>query len=429
MQRSLESTSKKMNLFDQQLKKNETIYAPLAERMRPKTLNDFVGQSELISKGKILRGMIENDNLSSLIFWGPPGSGKTTLAKIIASETNSHFVSLSAVTAGTKKVKDVCQKAYSDLKFYQKKTILFLDEIHRFNKLQQDVFLPFVEKGIIILIGATTENPSFEVNNALLSRCQVFILNKHSEESLQTILRKALKNTEKGLGKLTLSINDDALEYLAKHADGDARTALNMLDLASKIIQARGKKTIRLESIEDAIQKRALQYDKSGEEHYNIISALHKSMRNSDEDASLYWLARMIEGGEDPRYVFRRMIRFASEDIGLADPQAIAHSIACFEAYEIQGMPEGMLALSQCAIYLARAPKDNSLYVAQKNVQNDIVEHGSLPVPKHIRNAPTKFMKDLEYGKGYKYAHNFKDKKTDMQCMPDELIDRRYFNE
>lgn len=418
-----------MDLFDQQLKKNETIYAPLAERMRPKTLNDFVGQSELISKGKILRGMIENDNLSSLIFWGPPGSGKTTLAKIIASETSSHFVSLSAVTAGTKKVKDVCQKAYSDLKFYQKKTILFLDEIHRFNKLQQDVFLPFVEKGIIILIGATTENPSFEVNNALLSRCQVFILNKHSEESLQAILRKALENTEKGLGKLTLSINDDALEYLAKHADGDARTALNMLDLASKIIQARGKKTIRLESIEDAIQKRALQYDKSGEEHYNIISALHKSMRNSDEDASLYWLARMIEGGEDPRYVFRRMIRFASEDIGLADPQAIAHSIACFEAYEIQGMPEGMLALSQCAIYLARAPKDNSLYVAQKNVQNDIVEHGSLPVPKHIRNAPTKFMKDLEYGKGYKYAHNFKDKKTDMQCMPDELIDRRYFNE
>lgn len=418
-----------MDLFDRQMKQNETSYAPLAERMRPRNLNDFIGQHELISEGKVLRGMIENDNLSSLIFWGPPGSGKTTLAKIIAHETNARFVSLSAVTAGTKKVKEVCKKAYSDLKFYQKKTVLFLDEIHRFNKLQQDVFLPFVERGIIILIGATTENPSFEVNNALLSRCQVFVLDKHTEESLQKILSKALEDSEKGLGKLSLSIEKEALAFLANHADGDARTALNMLDLAAKIVQAKKKKKIILEVIEDAIQKRALQYDKSGEEHYNTISALHKSMRNSDENATIYWLTRMIEGGEDPRYLFRRMIRFASEDVGLADPGAVAHSVACFEAYEIQGLPEGMLALSQCAVYLARAPKDNSLYVAQKAANKDIEEYGSLPVPKQIRNAPTKLMKDLEYGKGYKYAHNYEDKKTDMQCLPDELKERNYFNE
>lgn len=411
------------------MKQNETSYAPLAERMRPRTLDDFIGQNELISEGKVLRGMIENDNLSSLIFWGPPGSGKTTLAKIIAHETNARFVSFSAVTAGTKKVKEVCKKAYSDLKFYQKKTVLFLDEIHRFNKLQQDVFLPFVERGIIILIGATTENPSFEVNNALLSRCQVFVLDKHTEKSLQKILSKALGDSEKGLGTLHLSIEKDALSFLANHADGDARTALNMLDLSAKIVQAKKKKKITLEIIEDAIQKRALQYDKSGEEHYNTISALHKSMRNSDENATIYWLTRMVEGGEDPRYLFRRMIRFASEDVGLADPGAVTHSVACFEAYEIQGLPEGMLALSQCAVYLARAPKDNSLYGAQKAVNKDIKEYGSLPVPKQIRNAPTKLMKYLEYGKGYKYAHNYEDRKTDMQCLPDELKERNYFKD
>lgn len=416
-----------MDLFDQQLKKNEMNYAPLAERMRPKTLADFSGQSELVSKGKVLRGMIENDNLSSMIFWGPPGSGKTTLAKIISQETNARFVSLSAVTAGIKIVKEVCKQAYGDLKFYQKKTVLFLDEIHRFNKLQQDVFLPFVEKGVIILIGATTENPSFEVNNALLSRCQVFVLDKHSEANLQKILKKALEDTEMGLGRYSYSIDDSALEYLASHADGDARTALNMLDLASKIIQAKNETVITLDAIEDAIQKRALQYDKSGEEHFNLISALHKSMRNSDENATIYWLSRMVDGGEDPRYLFRRMIRFASEDIGLADSHAITHSVACFEAYEIQGLPEGMLALSQCAAYLARAPKDNSLYLAQKKVHTDIQEKGALPVPKHIRNAPTKLMKDLDYGKGYQYAHDHENKKTDMQCMPDELKDQKYF--
>lgn len=417
-----------MDLFDQNLKTKENDFAPLADRMRPKTLNDFVGQKELIGQGKALRQMIEQDSVSSMIFWGPPGSGKTTLAKIIALETKSNFIPLSAVAVGKSKIKEVCQKAYSDLKFYQKKTILFLDEIHRFNKAQQDTFLPFVEKGIIVLIGATTENPSFEINNALLSRCQVFVFDRHSEDDLKNVIEKALINKIYGLGNLKLKIEDKALDFLKNAADGDARTALNTLEMASKIAVQNKKNRIDLKSIENAIQKRSLQYDKNGEEHYNIISALHKSMRNSDPDATLYWFERMIASGEDPKYIGRRMIRFASEDIGLRDPRALQVAVAALQAYQVIGLPEGSLALAECAVYLAKAPKDNSLYLAEMKAKKDIKEKGALPVPKHLRNAPTKLMKDLEYGKGYKYAHDFKDKKTDMKCLPDELKSRKYFN-
>ncbi|MBU1119114.1 replication-associated recombination protein A [Patescibacteria group bacterium] len=416
-----------MDLFDKNIQQYEKKAAPLADRMRPKTLNDFIGQSELVGKGKVLRQMIEDDTISSMLFWGPPGSGKTTLAKIIAKESKTTFVPLSAVSVGKKKVIEVCTKAYNDLKFYQKRTILFLDEIHRFNKAQQDTFLPFVEKGIITLIGATTENPSFEINNALLSRCQVFVFNTHSEEDIRKILSQALSESEWGLGTFNHTIEPKALDFLANVADGDARTALSTLELASQSVRSSGKKKITLSAIEGAIQKRALLYDKKGEEHYNIISALHKSMRNSDPDATLYWLERMLQSGEDPRYILRRMIRFASEDVGLADPNALTVAVSALSAYECVGLPEGSLALAECAVYLAKAPKDNSLYVAEKQVQKDIKEKGALPVPKHIRNSPTKLMKDLDYGKGYKYAHDFKNKKTDMQCMPDELKGKKYF--
>lgn len=417
-----------MDLFDHQIKQNINFYEPLAARMRPNALGKFVGQNELIGKDKVLRQMIENDQLSSLIFWGPPGSGKTTLAKIIAEATKAHFVPLSAVTTQKSKVKEICAKAYADLKYYRKRTILFFDEIHRFNKAQQDTFLPFVEKGIIILIGATTENPSFEINNALLSRCQVFVLKRLSDENLKQILTEALGDKTRGLGNLNLKIEDSALKFLAEAADGDARTALNTLEMAANIVLTEKEKEITLKSIEKAIQRRALRYDKHGEEHFNLISALHKSLRNSDENASLYWLSRMLESGESPRYILRRMIRFAVEDIGLADPEALKIAIVSLDAFEFIGRPEGDLVLAECAIYLARAPKDNSLYIGFSKAQKDALDFGSLPVPLALRNAETKLMKDLGYGEGYKYAHHYENKKTDLECLPKELKGRKYVN-
>lgn len=415
-----------MKLFDHAQKNNPNL-KPLADRMRPEKLEDFVGQEKIVGENKTLRNLIQNDTIPSMIFWGPPGSGKTTLAKIISKETKSYFVPMSAVTAGVKDIKQVCVRALNDQRLYQKKTIVFIDEIHRFNKRQQDALLPFVEKGIITLIGATTENPSFEVNNALLSRCHVYVLEKHTERDIDEIIQAALKNKEKGFGEAGVKIKKDAQDLLVNAADGDARTALNMLELA--VISARNekKKEITKPFLRKILQKRALNYDKHGEEHYNLISALHKSVRNSDDTATVYWISRMIEAGEDPRYLFRRMLRMASEDIGLADPQAIIHTNACFQAFEMTGLAEGKIMLIQAAVYLARAQKDNSVYLAEKKAKKDIQETGILPVPLHLRNAVTELMEDLKYGKGYKYAHDFENKKTDMQCMPDMLVKRKYF--
>jgi putative ATPase len=401
---------------------------PLADRMRPRTFDELVGQEHLVGPGKPLRVQIESDQLSSLIFWGPPGVGKTTLAQIIARMTHSTFITYSAVLAGIKEIKEVMAKAEQARK-YGSHTILFIDEIHRFNKAQQDAFLPHVEKGNIVLIGATTENPSFEVISALLSRCRVYVLHPLTMEEIIILLKRALADENRGLGQEHIEMDQGILARIAMFSNGDARIAYNALEAALAGVRAdsQGVKRISEKEIEAVLQKKTLLYDRAGEEHYNIISALHKAVRNSDADATLYWLARMLEAGEDPLYIARRMVRMATEDIGLADPRALTLALDATRAVEFIGMPEGKLALAEAAVYLSLAPKSNAIYEAYGSAQKDANENLAEPVPLHIRNAPTRLMKDLGYGEGYKYAHNFEERITDMQCLPDNLKDREYY--
>ena len=423
-----------MDLFDYASNKAAEDSKPLAEKMRPRTLDGFVGQEHIAGEGALIRNAIEKDKIFSMILWGPPGCGKTTLARIVAIETNSYFAQFSAVLSGVKDIRSVIEEAKKQLKFNKKRTILFVDEIHRFNKAQQDAFLGHVESGLITLIGATTENPSFEIIAALISRCRVITLNQLSPDHIAVILNHAVKDKEKGLGKSGLGLEKDALEHLVQISDGDVRTALNGLEIAAELLLAESapagkkkRKIITLAAVENALQKKALLYDKSGEEHYNIISALHKSLRGSDPDAALYWLARMLVAGEDPLYIARRMVRFASEDIGNADPTALQVALNAMEAFRFLGQPEGELALAQAAVYLATAPKSNSIYTAYDRVKADIEKTGALPVPLHIRNAPTKLMKDLGYGKGYQYAHDFQEAFVPQRYLPDTLKERIYY--
>ncbi len=405
----------------------KTPEIPLAERMRPADLDGFVGQDKLLGEGSLLRQMIAVDELSSFILWGPPGVGKTTLARIIANKTQSKWVSFSAVTSGIKEIKTVMAEAEAFRNLEGRRTILFVDEIHRFNKAQQDAFLPYVESGTILLIGATTENPSFELNSALLSRMKVFVMEELGLDSLVAILRRALEDTDLGLGRYQLSLTDDTLKMVATYSSGDARTALNSLELLAKLCRASGKKSPAENDIQQAVAQAVLKYDKAGEHHFNLISALHKSIRNGDADASLYWLARMLEAGEDPLYIARRLVRFASEDVGLAAPQAMQQTVAAMHAVELIGMPEAKLALAQATVFLAYAPKSNAIYAAYGLAAEDALNSIQHPVPMHLRNAPTKLMKDLGYSQGYKYAHNYDNAQTDMKCLPEELSDRRYY--
>jgi putative ATPase len=402
--------------------------APLAERMRPRAFDEFVGQQDLLAPGRPLREAIERDLLQSIVLWGPPGTGKTTLARIIADTTKARFVSFSAVLAGIKEIREVMTEAERIRRSTGRRTIVFIDEIHRFNKAQQDAFLPRVEAGDIILIGATTENPSFEVNAALLSRSKVFVLRGLTTDEVATILARALADPVRGLGQGPVEVEDQALQAIAVYANGDARVALNLLELSvAAAPEVSGVRRVDKARVEQTIQRRALLYDKSGEEHYNIISALHKSMRNSDPDASVYWLARMVESGEDPLYIARRLVRFASEDVGNADPQALTVAVAAKDAVHFIGMPEGNTALAQAAIYLATAPKSNAIYEAYNRAAADAHHDVAAPVPLHLRNAPTRLMKDLEYGKGYEYAHSDADAVTGMSCLPKSLEGRKYY--
>ena len=400
---------------------------PLAARLRPKTLEEFVGQRHLIGEGKVLRRLIEKDQISSMIFWGPPGVGKTTLARIIANSTKATFIDFSAVTSGIKEIREVMQRADDNRRFGEK-TIVFVDEIHRFNKAQQDAFLPFVEKGAIILIGATTENPSFEVNGALLSRCKVFVLQPLKSEEIASLLRNAVSDPL-GLGNQSVDIPDDIYDMIANFANGDARTALSTLEMVilNSDLDADGTVHVTTDILEQCISKKSLLYDKNGEEHYNLISALHKSMRNSDPDAAVYWLARMLEAGEDPLYVARRVIRFSSEDVGLADPHAMEIAVAAYQACHFIGMPECSVNLTHAVIYMSMAPKSNALDVAYMEAREDALKQLAEPVPLIIRNAPTKLMKELDYGKGYQYAHDTEEKITNMQCLPDSLVGTEYY--
>ena len=400
---------------------------PLADRMRPDEWDEFVGQQALVGPGKIIRRAIEEDRVFSMLFWGPPGTGKTTLARIIARQTRSRFVPYSAVNAGVKEIRDAVRQAREDLKYSGLRTILFLDEIHRFNKSQQDYLLPHVEDGTLILIGATTENPSFEVNSALLSRLRVFVLEALSADDLKSILQRALKDLEKGLGELDLRLDDDAADLIISQAGGDARTALNLLEVAGLDAHQHRQGRIERDIILEAAQRRNLLYDKAGEEHYNLISALHKSLRDSDPNAGLYWMGRMIEGGEDPLYIARRLIRFASEDVGLASPRALEQAVAAFQACRYVGLPECVLSLAQAVVFLGTAPKSNSLYVAYDRVKEEISRSGHLPVPLHIRNAPTGLMKGLGYGKGYKYAHDYPDAAVDQEHLPEPIRGKRFY--
>jgi len=415
---------------------------PLAARMRPRTLDEILGQEQLLAPGRVLRRSIEEDHIPSMILWGPPGSGKTTLAEVIARQTHTHFVTLSAVSAGVADLRKVVEDARKLRQFTKQRTIMFIDEIHRFNKAQQDAVLPHVERGVVTLIGATTENPSFEVNAALLSRCRVFTLRALTEEQILSILHHALEDKERGLGQLAITIDDDALHQIAVFANGDARTALNVLELAA---QGGGEASrenapihITLSTVEDAMQHRALLYDKGGDQHYDTISALHKALRGSDPDAGLYWLGRMLEAGEDPLYIVRRLIRFASEDVGMADPQALLVCVAAQQAVHFVGLPEANLALAQAVVHLATAPKSNALYEAYSSVQEDVQKTRNDPVPLWIRNAPTQLMKDLDYGKDYKYAHEYyKDLQIEdperppavrlQEYLPESLRGRRYY--
>ena len=415
------------DLFSGKLKQDLAANAPLADRLRPEILEEFEGQEELIGAGKMLRTLIEKDEVPSMIFWGPPGSGKTTLARIIAKMTKSEFIQMSATASGLADLRKIISAAQSSRKFNNRRTILFIDEIHRWNKSQQDSLLPYVENGTITLIGATTENPSFEVNSALLSRCRVFVLKSLAAENIKNILKRAITDKDRGYGAFDVQIVDKTLDYLAAVANGDARIALNALEFAAKASRKEGQKMVQLnqETIREALQKTHLLYDRAGEEHYNIISALHKSMRGSDADAALYWLGRMLEAGEDPLYVARRLVRFASEDVGLADPGALVQATTAYTACHYLGMPECNVILAQAVAYLARAPKSNALYTAYGEVQRDIKETENEPVPLHLRNAPTDLMKDLGYGKGYKYNPNFKEP-VRQDYLPEKLKGRKY---
>jgi putative ATPase len=401
---------------------------PLADRMRPRNLDDFVGQESIIGPGRILRNAIRDDRLFSMLFWGPPGTGKTTLATIIAQATGSKFVPFSAVTAGVKEIKEIAARARDDLKYAGTRTILFLDEIHRFNKSQQDYLLPHVERGTLILIGATTENPSFEVNSALLSRLRVFILESLSDEHVRAIVRRGLADTEQGLGNLQVELSEDAEHFIASISGGDARAALNLLEPAALEAEKHHDGVISIDLVRELAQKRSLLYDKTGEEHYNLISALHKSLRDSDPDAGLYWMGRMIEAGEDPLYVARRLVRFASEDVGLASPRALEQAVAAYQACQYIGLPECALALAQVVVFLATSPKSNALEAAYIAVKEEIAATGHLPVPLHLRNAPTRFMKKIGYGKGYKYAHDFVGAKVDQEHFPEEVRETQFYH-
>ena len=412
-----------MTLFDE---RQEMV--PLATRLRPSSLEEFAGQEHLLGKGKILRQLIEKDQISSMIFWGPPGVGKTTLASIIAGRTKAEFINFSAVTSGIKEIRSVMEAAEMSRRM-GRKTLLFVDEIHRFNKAQQDAFLPYVEKGSIILIGATTENPSFEVNAALLSRCRVFVLKALGEEDILRLLKHALESP-KGFGMQRVQIDEPQLLAIAAFANGDARTALNTLEMVvlNGEILVDGTIHVTKEGMEQCISRKSLLYDKTGEEHYNLISALHKSMRNSDPDAAIYWMCRMLEGGEDPLYIARRLIRFASEDVGMADSRALQVAVAAYQACHFLGMPECDVHLTHAVVYLAMAPKSNTLYTACEECKRDVKERRAEPVPLVLRNAPTSLMKELNYGKGYEYAHDTEEKLTHMQCMPDSMTDRTYYH-
>ncbi len=417
-----------MDIFDQnpdQPIQRTGVNAPLADRMRPRSFDDFVGQEKVVGTGKPLRKAIEEDRVGSLIFWGPPGTGKTTLAELIARSTDGQFMPFSAVTSSIKDVKEVLTKASNYFWMSGRRTYVFIDEIHRFNKAQQDAFLPYVEKGDIVLIGATTENPSFEVNSALLSRMRVYALDRLSPEDVLSLLQRALTDTANGLGSQDLKVADGSLEFIAAAADGDARRGLSLLETAAIHVGKEGEITPQI--LQEIHQKGSLVYDKAGEEHFNLISALHKSIRGGDPDASLYWLARMLDSGEDPLYIVRRLIRFATEDIGLADPYALTLALNARETYHFLGSPEGELGIAMSVIYMACAPKSNAAYTAFKRAHSDASEKGSLPTPLHIRNAPTDLMKGLGYGKDYKYAHDFDDALTDQEYFPDELAGTQYY--
>ena len=422
-----------MDLFEYGARKEARASQPLADRMRPRNLDEFIGQVHAVGKGTLIRRAVLEDRNFSMILWGPPGCGKTTLAGIFAVQTHSYFVHFSAVLSGVKEIRSVVEEAKNQQKLYRKKTVLFVDEIHRFNKAQQDAFLHHVESGLITLIGATTENPSFEVIAPLLSRCRVIILNPLSSEDIAAILKNALQDKERGLGNLNLAMDEEAISHLSKLADGDARTALNSLETAAFLLASRDKPSekasgrITVKDIMRAIARKPLLYDKSGEEHYNLISAFHKSLRGNDPDAAVYWLARMLSAGEDPFYIARRMVRFASEDIGNADPPALELALSAMEAFRFLGHPEGELALVQAAVYLATAPKSNSIYAAYGAVKTVINEYGALPVPLHIRNAPTSMMKEIGYGKDYRYAHDYPDAYVPQDYLPEPLKGRYFY--
>jgi putative ATPase len=413
-----------MDLFDTTAAPDQQKDAPLAERMRPRTLAEFVGQEHLLGEGKMLRQLIEADQLTSLIFWGPPGSGKTTLARIIANATRSHFIFFSAILSGIKEIREIVKESEEVRKYQGKKTILFVDEIHRFNKSQQDAFLPYVEKGTFTIIGATTENPSFEVIAPLLSRCKVLVLNPLTDDEVKGILRHALSDAERGLGSLGLAITDDALDFMADQAGGDARVALNTLETAARLAR---NGAITLDTGREAVQKKPLLYDKGGEEHYNVISAFIKSMRGSDPDGALYWLARMLEAGEDPLFILRRMVILASEDIGNADPRALQVAVAALQGFQLVGLPEGRIILGQAVTYLATAPKSNASYAGIDAALAEVRKSGALPVPLHIRNAPTRLMKELGYHKGYRYDHDYEEAYAAQEYLPEKLVGKRFY--